>query len=340
MINALMLYRVLSFTLLLSVLTIHPVFAKANNNDVSDLIQNEITFTVWLEQFQIEARNSGISDNTVQTALNKAKLMRRVIELDRSQPEVKLTFDQYLSKVITQSRIQRGRNRLAKNRKLLDEIYRTFGVPPRFVVALWGIETDYGRLTGGFKVVDALVTLAYEGRRADYFRRELLNALRIIDQGHISTKKMKGSWAGAMGQTQFMPSTFLQYAVDFSGDGKKDVWRSKHDALASGANYLSKIGWQKNQTWGREVKLPDNFDENLLGLERAKSLTHWKTLGVKKINGGDLPDADMRGSIIRLTGEKERSFLVYDNFHVIMQWNRSQNFATAVGILADSIGEL
>jgi len=296
------------------------------------------SFDTWLKEFQRDARESGISEATLKATIPNIKLIKRVVKFDRNQPEFKLTFDQYLDRVAPKSRVKRGQRMLRKHKKMLAAIEKKYGVQRRFIVAFWAMETDFGRLTGGFNVLDALATLAYDGRRGAYFRRELLNALRIIDAGHIKPKQMTGSWAGAMGQTQFMPSTFLSYATDFTGDGKINIWKDTADALASGANYLAKIGWKDDQTWGREVKLPANFEKSLLELDVKKKIKDWQALGVRRGTGLDLPRVDIDASIIQLDDKTGRAFMVYNNYHAIMDWNKSKNFATAIGILSDRIG--
>ncbi len=300
----------------------------------------EARFQAWLEALRQEALAQGISQATLDQALAGVRPIERVIKFDRNQPEFKLTFARYYSRVVSQARIEKGRRLLREHAELLARIQQRYGVQPRFLVALWGMETDFGRLTGGFRVIDALVTLAYDPRRARYFRSQLLDALRIIDQGHISADAMTGSWAGAMGQTQFMPSTFLNYAVDFDGDGRKDVWGSTADALASGANYLARSGWRGDQTWGREVRVPAGLDPTLLGLERRQGLRDWQRLGVRRIDGRDLPRRNLPASLILLDGDTDnpRYFLVYDNYRAIMRWNRSHLFAASVGLLSDQIG--
>ena len=225
----------------------------------TNLLSNELDYSVWLEKFKIRAEKSGISKVTIDETLNQVKIIPRVIELDRKQPEFTLTLSQYLNNVVSSKRKKKGISKIRENWILLKNISKKYKVQPRFIVALWGIETDFGRISGGFPVIDSLVTLAYDGRRGEYFSKELLNALKIIDEGHISYDEMMGSWAGAMGQTQFMPSSFLSYAEDYNNDGKKDIWKTKEDALASAANYLSKLKWDYNETWGREVIVNDNF---------------------------------------------------------------------------------
>jgi membrane-bound lytic murein transglycosylase B len=292
-------------------------------------------FSVWLDGVRSEARERGLKEETIASALSEVAPIPRVIELDRRQPEFTLTLEQYLSRVVSDTRVRKGRARLAEHRELLSEVSAKFGVQPRFIVALWGIETDFGRLKGGFSVVPALATLAYDGRRSAYFRKELFNALTIIDQGHITAKDMIGSWAGAMGQNQFMPSSFLRYAVDHDGDGRRNIWTSTKDVFASTANYLRQVGWRGDQTWGRQVRLPDGFDESLLGLEVKKGLNEWQALGVRRADGGDLPRRNLTTSIVRPAKDKGPAFAVYGNYLAILKWNRAHFFATAVGRLAD-----
>lgn len=295
-------------------------------------------FGAWLEELRREAAAQGISQRILDAALTGVQPIPRVIELDRRQPERTITFAQYVERVVPQSRVDRARRLYAEHKALLDQVGAKYGVQPRFIVALWGIETDFGRNTGSYKVVDALATLAHDGRRSAYFREELLKALRILDEGHIEPERMKGSWAGAMGQSQFMPSSFLNYAQDFNGDGSKDIWTSLPDVFASAANYLSTVGWNPNQTWGREVRLPRGFDAAHAGLETRKKLAEWQRLGVRNTGGGDLPAVDIEASLVLPDGPGGRAFLVYDNYRTIMRWNRSTYFATSVGLLADRIG--
>ena len=297
-------------------------------------------FEQWLSEFRQEALSKGISKETFDQAFKGVAPIPRIIELDRKQPEFTLTLDQYLSRVVPKRRISLGKKKLEENRELLQQVADKYGVQPRFLVAFWGIETDFGRLSGGYSVIAAITTLAYDGRRSEFFRNQLMDALQILEEGHVVPEQMTGSWAGAMGQTQFMPSTFLAYAVDFDGDNKIDLWNSKADVFASAANYLAKVGWQEDQTWGREVKLPKGFDKSLLGLETKKSLEEWDKLGVHRITGKQLPGVDLMASIVQPDedNKKGRTFLVYDNYRAIMHWNKSHKFAVAVGTPADGIG--
>ncbi len=297
-------------------------------------------FAAWLQDFRTEALGKGIRAETLDATLTNLTPIPRVVELDRKQPEFTLTFDQYLTRVVPQARVEKGRAKLAENRELLAEIGKKYGVQPRFIVAFWGIETDFGRIDGGFSVVQSLATLAYDGRRSTFFRGELIRALRIIDQGHISPEAMRGSWAGAMGHFQFMPSTFESYAVDGDGDGKRDIWRNKRDAFSSAANYLSKSGWKDDETWGRAVKLPNGFNAKLVGLDTKKNLDEWAKMGVVRPDGSPLPNrADIVASLVLAEGDKGPAFLVYNNYRVTLKWNRSTFFAVAVGTLAERIGD-
>jgi membrane-bound lytic murein transglycosylase B len=297
----------------------------------------EQEFSTWLDGVRAEARDRGMKEGTITSALSDVKPIPRVVELDRRQPEFTLTLEQYLSRVVSDRRVRKGRQRLAKHREILRDVSAKFGVQPRFIVALWGIETDFGRLKGGFSVIPALATLAYDGRRSAYFRKELFNALTIIDQGHITAENMIGSWAGAMGQNQFMPSSFLRYAVDYDGDGRRDIWTNTKDVFASTANYLHRAGWRDDQTWGRAVRIPDGFDPGLLGLKVKKGLVEWQALGVRRSDGTDLPSRNLTASLVRPGKDKGPVFVVYGNYRAILKWNRAHFFATAVGQLADRI---
>jgi membrane-bound lytic murein transglycosylase B len=296
------------------------------------------SFAGFLQGVRAEALGKGIRSETVDAAFTGVSHLDKVIELDRKQPEFTLTFDQYLERVVNPDKVAKGRRMLAENRDLLSRIERRYNVQARFIVALWGIETDYGRVTGGYPVVASLATLAYDGRRSAYFRGELMNALAILDQGHITPSRMIGSWAGAMGQCQFMPTTFVRFAQDWDGDGRRDIWTNKGDALASAAHYLAGEGWRGDQTWGRAVRLPGGFDTHLIGQDTRRSLAEWERLGVREADGRPLPHKDVQGSIVLADGKTGPAFLVYDNFRTIMKWNRSTFFALAAGHLADRIG--
>ena len=300
----------------------------------------EPSFDAWLEDFRAEAKAAGISSTTIKAALDGLRPLPEVIELDRRQPEGRLTFQDYNERVLAKSRIEKGRALFKEHQPLLRKVAKQYQVQPRFIVALWGIETSYGGFLGGHDVVPALATLAHEGRRAAFFKSELIAALRILDQGHISVDDMRGSWAGAMGQSQFMPSSFLRYAVDFDGDGRRDIWSSLPDIFASIANYLKKAGWDDRYTWGRRVQPASakaSPPESKAALKVIKSLPEWQSLGVRRSNGQSLPDIALNASLLHTDQGEGPAYLVYDNFRVLMDWNRSTYFALTVGELADLI---
>jgi len=294
-------------------------------------------FETWLGGLRREARQKGVRPATLDAALGGVRPIPRVIELSQRQPEFTLTLDRYLGIVLSEERIAQGRQRYAAHRAELRRAGRAHGVQPRYIVALWGIETKYGAIMGGFPVVGALATLAYQGGRRRFFRSELVNALKILDQGHITPDRMVGSWAGAMGQNQFMPSSFLASAVDGDGDGRRDIWGTLPDVFASSANYLRRAGWRRGQGWGREVRLPARFNKSLVNGRKAMTVSAWKRLGVRRADGGPLPTAAVRGRVIMPIRHGGRAFLVYQNFRVIKRWNNSDYFAIAVGMLADRI---
>lgn len=298
-------------------------------------------FPVWLKEFKAEARQKGISAKTLAQALpDNIKPIVRVIELDRKQPEGTTTFDDYLERIVNRARIEKGVTRMLTYPTLLRRVSDAYGVEKEVVVALWGVETNYGDYTGGFDIVNALATLAYDGRRSDYFRGELLNALKILDEGHIPHARMKGSWAGAMGQVQFMPTSFFKFAEDFNGDGRRDIWSTQADVFASAANYLAKSGWKQGQPWGRKVTLPENIDRNLLGVNNSYSLQFWHDRGVRLPDGKSVPFEGLaQASVVQPSGPGTSAYMVYDNFKVILKWNRSSYFATSVLLLSEHLRE-
>jgi membrane-bound lytic murein transglycosylase B len=312
-------------------------FLAASGAAGSAVAALEGNFYAFLSAIRRDAAAQGVRPSTIERALRNAEFLDHVIELDRKQPERQLTFAEYLEKVVTAERMDNARRHLAENRVLLDGIARRYNVEPRIIVALWGIESDFGKVMGNYAVVSALATLGYDGRRSSYFRGELISALRIIDQGHIGADNMVGSWAGAMGQCQFMPSTFLGYAVDYDGDGRRDIWNDRADVLASIANFIAHLGWRGGEGWGREVMLPAGFDTRLGGLDERRPTGEWSRLGVRSIDAGPLSGRETEASLVMPDGAGGRAFLVYDNFRTIMKWNKSTYFAAAVGYLADSM---
>ncbi len=294
-------------------------------------------FEQWLSELKAEAISRGISPSTIAKALQDIRPAKKIISLDRNQPEFKRSFQEYLDRMVNPQRVRKGRKLLAAYRPLLDTIKARYGVQPNYLVAIWGLESNFGANTGGYSVIQALATLAYDARRSAFFRSELFHALKILDDGHIDVPDMKGSWAGAMGQLQFMPSTFTSYAVDGDGDGHKDIWGSMPDVFASAANFLASQKWRGDMRWGRSVRLPDGFDMDLAGMKTVKTLAQWQILGVRRANGHDLPVYDAEASVILPRGTKGPAFLVYQNYRTIMKWNRSHLYALAVCTLADRL---
>lgn len=293
-------------------------------------------FDAWLQDFKAEAAKAGVTSGTLDTAFKGVAPIPRVLELDQRQPEFMLTLWRYLEIYVPDQRVERGKALLKKHEKLLAEIEKKYGVPARFLVAFWGVETDFGSNFGSFHMLSAVSTLAYDARRADFFRQQLLAAVKLVGMGDVPAD-VKSSWAGAMGNMQFIPTTFYGYAVDFDGDGRRDLWNNLGDAFASAANYLSRVGWNKDYTWGREVRLPKDFEWSLAGLQERKSIEAWQKLGVRKVDGGNLPGADIEASLLLPAGAAGPAFLVYSNFRTIMRWNTSQLYALAVGHLADRL---
>jgi membrane-bound lytic murein transglycosylase B len=293
-------------------------------------------FSAFLYAVRREASAQGIRLATVDQALGAVQYLPHVIELDRHQPEQVLTFAQYLQKTVSPQRKENARRALFDNGALLGSVQRRYDVDPRFIVALWGLESDFGQVTGNYMVLSSLATLGFDGRRGPYFRGELISALRIIDEGDIGVGDMFGSWAGAMGQCQFMPSTFLRYAVDFDGAGRRDIWRDRGDVLGSIANFLAHLGWRNGKTWGREVLLPPGFNVDRSGLGVVRSTEEWNRMGVRSTDERPLADAT-EASLVLPDGSGGPALLVYDNFRTIMRWNKSTYFAAAVGYLADSM---
>ena len=280
------------------------------------------------------------------------KFKEKVISADKNQPEVKETLETYLPKRVPQWKIDRARKLYKENQDVLEKVAKEYGVQARFIVALWGLESNFGKIQGGHSVIASLVTLAFDGRREAMYKNQLWAALDILKEGHITLDKFKGSWAGAMGQTQFMPTSFNAYAVDYNGDGRKDIWTTEEDAFASIANYLKQAGWNDDLTWGRQVKLPEGFDNSYI-LKRGtktrsqwleywkdseRSLADWQAIGVRKMDGSDLPNVDVTAAMVMPDDVNGRMYLAYDNYKALMHWNRSYYFATSVGYLSDRIG--
>ena len=297
--------------------------------------QEVIPFDRWVSELRAEALSLGISIRTLEALDELNAPLQKVLEYDSSQPEFVQTFTRYLGLRVTPNQVARGRSLLQEHRELLEEVNQRYGVRPHYLAAFWAIESNFGRNTGGFSVLQALATLAFDPRRADFFREQLLIALKIIDEGHISSADMTGSWAGAMGQLQFMPTIFDSYAIDGDGDGRVDIWNSLPDIFYSAANFLNQSGWQGGERWGREILLPSDFDYSLSGLMTRKTVNEWSEFGVTQVSGDKLPNALMSASIVLPAGASGPAFLAYSNYRVTLAYNPSTFYALTVGHLAD-----
>lgn len=306
-------------------------------NAVADNAGSMKQFQKCLSRLENTAIENGVSSQTVKSMLESIQWLEGVIRADRSQPEFHLTFWHYLESRVTDARIERGREMYHAHYSLLHKIYLRYGIPPQYLVALWGMETNYGSNFGSVPLMSALTTLACDQRRSNMFTREFINALLIQENGAMDLTRSKGSWAGAIGHMQFLPSTCLKHAVDSDKDGRIDLFGSLPDAFASAANYLHRSGWKKGKRWGREVLIPLNFNYVLAGLGTNKSVNEWRALGLVDASGEPLPESDIEGSLLLPMGHNGPAFLVYRNFHIIRKWNASISFALTVGHLADRI---
>jgi membrane-bound lytic murein transglycosylase B len=295
------------------------------------------TFEQCRDRVTSAAVARGISESLATSLLADVEPLERVISADRNQPEFVQSFDQYLGIRVTVDRVATGRELYAKHRDLLDRLAATQGVPGQYLVAFWGLESNFGRYLGNIPVFESLMTLACDQRRSTYFTDELINAMTIVERGDADPEEMIGSWAGAMGQTQFMPSVYLQHAVDGDGDGQANLWRSEADALSSAARYLGSMGWQPGFRWGREVLLPRDFEYSVAGRDQPRSLSFWRESGVTSVTGEPVPALAIEAALLVPAGSDGPAFLVYDNFDAIMRWNRSEFFALSIGHLADRI---
>ncbi len=302
----------------------------------SDLARTIAGFHAWLRSFAQEARAAGISQQTVDATLAQARWQPRVVELDRAQPEFTRTPWAYLDSAGSPQRVAQGREQRRLHAAALDVAEQRHGVPAGIITAIWGMESNYGGNFGSFSAVDALATLAYDGRRRDWARGELLAALRIVDRGDIAADALVGSWAGAMGHTQFLPSVYLAHAVDADGDGRRDIWGSVPDVLASTANFLAHSGWQAGQPWGVEVRLPPGFDYARTELNVRQDSQAWALDGVRAVDGQPLP-ALPNAAIVTPAGASGPAILVGPNFGALLRYNNSVNYALAVGLLARQI---
>lgn len=299
---------------------------------------SNIGFLRWIDGFRARARAAGIRDSVFDAAFQGVRYDPKVIERDRNQSEFTKQIWDYLDSAVSETRVQNGRAALSKNQTLLNEIEARFGVEAEVVAAVWGLESAYGTFRGSDPLIGSLATLAYDGRRGRFFEQQLIAALKILQAGDVAPRRMTGSWAGAMGHTQFIPTSYLDYAVDFRGDGRRDIWSDDPtDALASTAAYLKRFGWTKDQPWGVEVTLPRDFDYAQTGERIKKSPTDWAAMGVRDTNGARVPDHG-RASILLPAGSRGAAFMIFDNFHVIERYNTADAYVIGVGLLSDRIG--
>lgn len=299
--------------------------------------QAQMDFTHWLAEFSQEARARGISQATLDQSLRDIQMTPRVVELDRKQPEFVESFATYVERRVTPQRVARGQALLAEHQALFDEVEKRYGVSPQTLAAFWGLETSYGSVMGNIPIPAALATLAFDGRRSAFFRSQLLDALTLIEVGHVTAAEMKGSWAGAMGHMQFMPSTYRRYAVDGDNNGQINLWNSLPDALHSAGNYLQQAGWKAGEPIALQVNLPANFAWGQARLYNRRPMAEWQAAGIVQANGQALPRQRGQTAIILPQGAQGPAFMVFDNFDVVMQWNRSVHYALSVALLADQL---
>lgn len=294
-------------------------------------------YRAWLVDFKKELTDNGIRPDVIQAVFPKLTYDEKVVAKDRNQPEFKLTFNDYTKRVITEKKITKARAFYHENKKLIDQIAQDYGIQPKYLLALWGMESHCGEIMGTYYVPSSLSNLAYEGRRREFFKAELMKVFTLLNENKISPEPLKGSWAGAMGQVQFMPSSLVNFGVDYDKDGKIDIWNSKADIFASAANYLQKSGWDETQKWGREVRIDHAKDYGKGNCDLKKPLKEWRDNKITGMNNSPLPALDVEACLIIPDQTSGRAFLVYPNFHVIMKWNKSYFFALGTGLLADKI---
>ena len=315
-----------------------PLVADDNDNNQQISVQKKNAFKQWVSNFKKDAVSNGITTSTFDTAFENVQLNSRVIKADNKQAEFSREIWDYLDTATSPKRIANGKENLSDYLNLLREIQFKYQVDAEVILAIWGLESSYGKRMGDINIIEALATLAFDGRREKFGKQQLLEALSIIQRGDITPDKMMGSWAGAMGHTQFIPTSYQAYAQDFTGDGKRNVWDplDPSDALASTANYLAEFGWTNNQPWGIEVNLPENFNYRNADLEVKATPTRWSELGLKTITGGKIPNYG-EGSVFLPAGAKGPAFIVFNNFFVIKRYNNANSYAMAVGHLSDRI---
>ncbi|WP_371193556.1 lytic murein transglycosylase [Glaciecola sp. SC05] len=310
-------------------------FVRADELQQYIELQRQAFSTCLTEKAQA-ALEAGVSQARIDNEFSNLNFVPRVIELDRSQPEFVSTFPDYFSKRVNQWRIDKGREKFQIYREFLNELTEKYGVPGHYIISFWGLETNYGGFKGTMSTLDSLATLACEPRRATFFTQELFLALKLMDRENLNKAQMQGSWAGAMGHTQFMPTAYTNYAIDGDNDGIVNLWESEKDALASAAHFLWKLGWTPGLRWGREVSLPEGFDYSLAG-QASRPIAEWNSLGVTKTDNTPLGDIDIPAKLLIPAGASGPAFLTYGNFRTILRWNNSEFYGIAVGQLANRI---
>ncbi|WP_158744583.1 lytic transglycosylase domain-containing protein [Acidisphaera sp. L21] len=295
------------------------------------------SFGAFLSGVRADARRSGIRDSTLGAALNGISVNDKVIAADRKQPEFTMTWTRYRSFTMSDKRIARGKESVAANRALFAAVSQRYQVDLPPIAGIWGLESNFGTDTGNYNVIEALATLAWEGRRASFFRSQLMSALKILDHGDVMPGRMMGSYAGAMGQPQFMPDSYLRYAVDFEGNGRRDIWDSRGDVLGSIANYLAKSGWRYGEPSCQPIRVPPELDASSVGRDVKRSLGEWQRMGVRRDDGSMFGRPDPIGAVVMPDGTGGPAFMVYANFTAIRRYNPSDYYALAVSLLGDMV---
>lgn len=313
------------------------IAANTTSEPVVEVEPTEEGFQAWVKAFRVEAEDAGISKATLDTALTGIKLNHKVLKRDAYQPEFVKPIWSYLNTAVSDTRVTNGKRKYAQHKQLLEEVGTKYGVAPQLITAIWGLETAYGVTFGGFNVIESFATLGYHGRRSSFAKQQLIAALQIIDNGDIPAEKMIGSWAGAMGHTQFIPTSYNERAVDYDKDGRRDIWGSFGDVFASTANYMKNAKWRADETWGAAITLPDDFDWNLADRSVKKPVSEWASLGIKPANGKKLPYSAGEAWILLPAGHQGPAFIALPNFRSIMRYNNSTAYALGISMLSDRI---
>lgn len=326
----------------------HPKQASTHDNQSTNIkseqfnfnqAREEQNFANYINALKVYAKDQGINESTITIAFTDVYYVEHVINADKNQPEKKITLDEYLARAVSPARVELAQQKYAQYYTQISHATSLTQIPQNYILALWGVESGYGKYQGKEDIISALSTLAFDGRREQFFIKELIAGLKILQNGHIQKSQFKGSWAGAMGQNQFMPSSYLTYGLDGDGDGIVDIWNNMDDIFASTANYLATVGWNSNESWGNKIKLPTTFNSELAGLEmdKAKTAAEWLKLGITFIDSKNQPKKTTKTWVVIPDVDSGEGYLVTNNFRTLMHWNRSYYFAVSVGMLADSL---